>query len=47
MKRPDGRRQVTFRGLPLYTFDGDAKKGAANGEGFRDVGTWHAASPRR
>jgi predicted lipoprotein with Yx(FWY)xxD motif len=45
VKRPDGRRQVTFRGRPLYTFDGDTKKGAANGEGFRDVGTWHAASP--
>lgn len=45
IKRPDGRRQVTFKGLPLYTFDGDARKGDANGEGFRDVGTWHAASP--
>jgi predicted lipoprotein with Yx(FWY)xxD motif len=45
VKRPDGRRQVTFKGRPLYTFDGDAKKGDANGEGFKDVGTWHAASP--
>ena len=45
VKRPDGRRQVTFEGRPLYTFDGDAKKGDANGEGFKDVGTWHAASP--
>lgn len=46
IKRPDnGRRQVTFRGRPLYTFDGDEKSGDVNGEGFKDVGTWHAASP--
>lgn len=46
IKRPDnGRRQVTFRGRPLYTFDGDEEKGDANGEGFKDVGTWHAAAP--
>ncbi|HEX5375579.1 MAG TPA: hypothetical protein VFW48_05415 [Solirubrobacterales bacterium] len=46
IKRPDnGRRQVTFRDRPLYTFDGDEKAGDANGEGFKDVGTWHAAAP--
>jgi predicted lipoprotein with Yx(FWY)xxD motif len=45
VKRPDGRRQVTFEGRPLYTFDGDSKRGDANGEGIKDVGTWHAASP--
>lgn len=45
VKRPDGRRQVTFEGRPLYTFDGDSRKGQANGEGFKDVGTWHAAQP--
>jgi len=45
VKRPDGRRQVTFGGRPLYTFDGDSRKGQANGEGFKDVGTWHAATP--
>jgi predicted lipoprotein with Yx(FWY)xxD motif len=39
------RRQAAFRGHPLYTFTGDAKKGDANGEGVRDVGVWHAASP--
>jgi predicted lipoprotein with Yx(FWY)xxD motif len=42
--RPDGRTQVTFRGRPLYTFSGDARKGQVNGEGIKDVGTWHAAS---
>jgi predicted lipoprotein with Yx(FWY)xxD motif len=45
VKRPDGRRQVTFEGRPLYTFDGDSKKGDAKGEGIKDVGTWHAATP--
>ncbi|HSR94470.1 MAG TPA: hypothetical protein VLK56_06345, partial [Solirubrobacterales bacterium] len=46
VKRPDsGLRQVTFEGRPLYTFDSDSKKGDANGEGIKDVGTWHAATP--
>lgn len=48
IKRPDGGRQATFNGRPLYTFSGDARKGDANGEGFMDVGTWHAAvAPKR
>lgn len=42
-KRPDGRTQVTFQGRPLYSFNGDTKKGDVNGEGIKDVGTWHAA----
>ena len=45
IKRPDGRRQVTFEGRPLYTFDSDSRKGEASGEGIKDVGTWHAATP--
>jgi predicted lipoprotein with Yx(FWY)xxD motif len=44
VKRPDGRMQVTFKGRPLYTFGGDTKAGQTNGEGVKDVGTWHAAS---
>lgn len=44
IKRPDGRTQVTFKGRPLYSFAGDKKPGEANGEGFKDVGTWHAAA---
>jgi predicted lipoprotein with Yx(FWY)xxD motif len=44
IKRPDGRRQVTYRGGPLYFFVDDKKRGDVNGEGFKDVGTWHAAS---
>jgi predicted lipoprotein with Yx(FWY)xxD motif len=46
IKRPDnGKRQVTFNGRPLYTFDEDAKAGDAKGQGIKDVGVWHAATP--
>jgi hypothetical protein len=34
---------VTYKGRPLYRFATDRKKGDVGGEGFRDVGTWHAA----
>ena len=44
VRRPDGRRQVTYRGGPLYTFSGDHHRGDAKGEGFKDVGVWHAAA---
>jgi predicted lipoprotein with Yx(FWY)xxD motif len=44
IKRPDGRRQVTFRGGPLYFFVQDKKAGDVKGEGFKDVGVWHAAT---
>jgi predicted lipoprotein with Yx(FWY)xxD motif len=45
VKRPDGKRQVSFEGRPLYTFDSDSKRGDTKGEGIKDVGTWHAATP--
>ena len=45
VKRPDGRTQVTYRGRPLYTFNEDSKPGDAKGNGFKDVGTWLAATP--
>jgi predicted lipoprotein with Yx(FWY)xxD motif len=41
VRRPDGRRQVTYRGAPLYTFTQDHKRGDVNGNGFKDVGIWH------
>jgi predicted lipoprotein with Yx(FWY)xxD motif len=44
IKRPDGRTQVTYRGRPLYTFNEDTKPGDVKGNGFKDVGTWLAAS---
>lgn len=46
VRRPDGRIQVTYLGRPLYRFAGDEEPGQANGEGFKDVGTWHAAKPK-
>jgi len=43
--RPDGLgRQVTYRGLPLYTFADDRSPGDASGNGFHDVGVWQAAT---
>ena len=46
IERPDnGRRQVTFEGRPLYTFDEDTRPGDLKGQGIKDVGTWHAATP--
>lgn len=44
VKRPEGGLQVTYRGLPLYTFIEDKKPGQTEGEGIKDVGTWHAAT---
>ena len=44
IRRPTGQIQVTYSGKPLYTFAGDAKPGDAKGEGFKDVGVWHAAA---
>lgn len=46
IKRPDGRIQVTYKGAPLYVFTEDVKLGDTRGEGFKDVGVWHAASTR-
>jgi len=46
VRRPGGGVQVTYRGGPLYTFYLDRKRGDTGGEGFKDVGTWHAAVKR-
>ena len=40
VRRPDGKRQVAFKGAPLYRFVQDVKPGDAKGNGFRDVGVW-------
>jgi predicted lipoprotein with Yx(FWY)xxD motif len=43
--RPDGSMQVTFNGMPLYTFTQDKAPGDANGDGLNDFGgVWHAVS---
>jgi predicted lipoprotein with Yx(FWY)xxD motif len=44
VKRPDGTWQVTYKGMPLYTFAKDMAPGQANGQGIKDVGTWNAAT---
>jgi predicted lipoprotein with Yx(FWY)xxD motif len=44
VKRPDGTEQVTYKGMPLYTFVQDRQPGEAKGEGLKDVGTWNAVT---
>lgn len=44
VKRPDGTMQVTYKGMPLYTFAQDTKPGEAKGQGIKDVGTWNAVT---
>ncbi len=40
--RPDGKMQVTYNDLPLYTFLGDKKAGDATGNGLNENGgIWH------
>ena len=36
VKRPDGGVQVTFNGMPLYTYVGDTAPGQANGQGIEN-----------
>jgi predicted lipoprotein with Yx(FWY)xxD motif len=42
--RADGTAQVTFYGMPLYTFSGDANPGDTNGLGVNDV--WWPVDPQ-
>jgi predicted lipoprotein with Yx(FWY)xxD motif len=44
VKRPDGSVQVTYKGMPLYTFAQDTKPGQTNGQGVKDVGVWSVIS---
>jgi predicted lipoprotein with Yx(FWY)xxD motif len=44
VRRPNGTLQVAYRGEPLYTFVQDTKRGDVKGEGFKDVGVWHATT---
>jgi predicted lipoprotein with Yx(FWY)xxD motif len=36
--RADGSHQVTYKGMPLYTYTGDTRAGVASGQGIG--GTW-------
>jgi predicted lipoprotein with Yx(FWY)xxD motif len=50
IERPEGDRQVTFEGMPLYRFTEDGGPGEVTGDGFEDdFGgqhfTWHVATP--
>jgi predicted lipoprotein with Yx(FWY)xxD motif len=42
-RRPDGRRQLVYRGHPLYRMSADARPGDMTGQGF--LGTWFVVSP--
>jgi predicted lipoprotein with Yx(FWY)xxD motif len=44
VKRPDGSKQVAYKGMPLYTFAQDRQPGDAKGQGLKDVGTWNAVT---
>jgi predicted lipoprotein with Yx(FWY)xxD motif len=44
IKRPEGGEQVTYKGMPLYTFASDTRPGDAKGQGLKDVGTWAAVT---
>jgi predicted lipoprotein with Yx(FWY)xxD motif len=51
VKRPDGRRQVTYNGKLLYTFTLD-NPGKVTGDGFKDafggqMFTWHVVHPTK
>jgi predicted lipoprotein with Yx(FWY)xxD motif len=43
IQRPDGGAEVTFNGMPLYTYSGDSGPGQASGQGIG--GVWFAVTP--
>jgi predicted lipoprotein with Yx(FWY)xxD motif len=46
ISRPDGTKQVTYAGHPLYRFSGDSSAGETNGEGSTGFGApWYLVAP--
>lgn len=43
IESPDGQKQLTLNGMPLYTFAQDAKPGDTTGQGVG--GVWYAVAP--
>ena len=41
--RPDGKKQTTYKGMPLYYFAKDKKPGDTLGQGVKDA--WYAVNP--
>jgi predicted lipoprotein with Yx(FWY)xxD motif len=41
--RPDGSKQTTYKGWPLYTFSHDTAPGQTNGDGVENI--WFVAKP--
>jgi predicted lipoprotein with Yx(FWY)xxD motif len=41
--RDDGKKQVAYKGKPLYYWTKDTKPGDKSGDGFNSV--WHVAKP--
>jgi predicted lipoprotein with Yx(FWY)xxD motif len=41
--RADGKKQTTYKGMPLYYFIKDAKPGDTMGQGLKDA--WYPAKP--
>jgi predicted lipoprotein with Yx(FWY)xxD motif len=41
-KRRNGKRQVTYKGHPLYTYTGDSKAGQVSGQGYQSI--WYVVN---